>query len=84
MALYEVYTIFQLKLTPVSGLLSQGGVINAIATETWHLFNVDLTQVCMLLLIISHFSLRNTGVTDTGAISLARALKHNKSLEELK
>ena len=54
-----------------------------IATETWNLFNVHLTQVC-LCLILSHCSLRGNGLTDTGAIALARALEHNKSLEELK
>ena len=35
-------------------------------------------------LIISHCSLRNNDLTATGAITLARALQHNKSLEELK
>ena len=33
---------------------------------------------------VSHCSLTHTGVTDTGAIALAKALLQNKSLEELK
>ena len=37
-----------------------------------------------LCLIIPHFSLRHNGLTAIGAIALARALQHNKSLKELK
>ena len=48
--------------------------------KTLNLFNVDLTQVC---LIASHFSLRTNDLTDSGAITLARALQENKSLEKL-
>ena len=33
---------------------------------------------------IFHCSLRSNGLTNTGAITLAIALKHNESLEELK
>ena len=54
----------------------------AIATETWKI-NVDLLQVC-LCLIIPHCSLYRNVLTDNGVIDLARALQHNKSLEELK
>ena len=35
-------------------------------------------------LIIIHCSLRDNDLTDTGAITLARTLQDNKSLEELK
>jgi len=35
-------------------------------------------------MIIFHFSLRGNNLTSTGAIALARALQHNKSLIELK
>ena len=41
------------------------------------------SQVCSCLIII-HCSLRTNDLTDTGAITLARALLHNKSLEKLK
>ena len=61
----------------------EGGVVIAMATKTWNLYIVDLTQVCSCLIIL-HYSLRNNGLTDIGAIVLARALEHNKSLEELK
>ena len=37
--------------------------------------------VCM---VVYHYSLRGNELTDTGARVLARALEHNKSLEELK
>jgi len=33
---------------------------------------------------IFHYSLRECGITSTGAIALAEALKENNSLEELK
>ena len=33
---------------------------------------------------VSHYSLKDNQLTDTGAIALATALQHNKSLEELK
>ena len=55
----------------------------AMATKTWNLYIVDLTQVCSCLDIL-HCSLRANDLTDTGAITLARSLQHNKSLEELK
>ena len=41
------------------------------------------SQVCSCLIII-HCSLRDNDLTDTGAITLIRALEDNKSLEELK
>ena len=62
-------------------LLWWWGVTIAMATETWNL----LWCVCVwLCLIVSLYSLRSNRLTDTGAIALARALQHNKSLEELK
>ena len=42
-----------------------------------------LCCVCVCM-IVFHYSLRNNQLTDTGAIALAIALQHNKSLEELK
>ena len=41
------------------------------------------SQVCSCRIII-HCSLRDNDLTSTGAITLARALQNNKSLEELK
>ena len=41
------------------------------------------SQVCSCLIII-HCSLRDNDLAATGAITLARALQDNKSLEELK
>ena len=64
--------LFQLKLIPVS----LAPVVVNIA--------MDLTQLCSCLISDMHCSLRGNGLTDTGAIALARALHHNKSLEELK
>ena len=40
------------------------------------------SQVCSCLIII-HCSLKTNDLTDTGAVTLARALQDNKSLEEL-
>ena len=43
--------------------------------------------ICVVLsfyLIVSHYSLKDNQLTDTGAIVLATALQRNKSLEELK
>ena len=54
------------------------------SNRTWDLFIADLTQVCCSCLIIFHCSFRDNDLTATGAISLARVLQHNKSLEELK
>ena len=34
--------------------------------------------------VLPHCSLNHSGLTSTGAIALARALRQNKSLEELK
>ena len=45
--------------------------------------NLKFVVVC-LCLVIFHYSLRSNQLTDTGAIALATALQHNKSLEELK
>ena len=43
-------------------------------------FVVIPLNFCLIIL----FSLGQNGMTHTGAIALARALQHNKSLEELK
>ena len=43
------------------------------------------SQVCELVTsYVSHYSLTHNGLTATGAIALAKILKHNKSLVELK
>ena len=47
-------------------------------TETWNY----LTQVCSCL-DVHYCSLGYNDLNDTGAIALARALQHNKSLKEL-
>ena len=39
---------------------------------------------CVCVWFVSHYSLRDNVLTDTGARVLATALQHNKSLEELK
>ena len=54
-------------------------VIIAMATETLNVF-----VVLSFYLLVSHYSLKDNQLTDTGAIVLATALQHNKSLEELK
>ena len=77
--------LFQFKPIPVS--LAPLVVNIAMATETWYLFNVDLTQLSVFMsdhTPCTHCSLRDNGLTDIGAIVLGRALEHNKSLEELK
>ena len=38
----------------------------------------------MVNFLVSHYSLRDNGLTGTGAIVLAKALQQNKSLEEFK
>ena len=48
-----------------------------------NMVNVNVPQMCSFL-SITHCSLRDSKLTDTGAIALARALQHNQSLEELK
>ena len=50
-----------------------------MATETLNVF-----VVLSFYLIVSHYSLKDNQLTDTGAIVLATALQRNKSLEELK
>ena len=75
--LYQLYVLV-LILSPIyhHHWLLLWWIIIAIATETW---NVGLTQS-----MLPHCSLKHSGLTSTGAIALARALQHNKSLEELK
>ena len=52
-------------------------------TSLASLVMIIYSQVCSCLIII-HYSLRINDLTDTGAITLARALQVNKSLEKLK
>ena len=40
-------------------------------------------QIYTLILILLHCSLRDNGLTSTGAIALAKALQQKRSLEEL-
>ena len=63
-------------------VLGPYGVTIAIATEAYvvFFFNGDSFQVNFCL----NYSLRDNGLTDTGAIALAEALLRNKSLEVLK
>ena len=50
-----------------------------------HVIQPCYSQVCeMVTSYVSHYSLKHNDLTDTGAIALAKALKHNKSLVELK
>ena len=66
----------QLKPIPVS--------MTALVMRSYHCHgNRNVVVVC-LCLIVSNYSLDNNQLTSTGAIVLARALQHNKSLEELK
>ena len=44
----------------------------------------NFVLIPLIFCLIVLFSLAQNGVTSTGAIALARALQHNKSLEELK
>ena len=62
------------SLVHVGGLLLswQQKVVRCVCTSS--VFVSDYT----------HYSIRDSGLTDTGAIALARALQHNRSLEELK
>ena len=46
--------------------------------------DIDLVTAVCSCLIIPHCSLRDNDLTATGAITLARALQHNKSLKVLK
>ena len=48
-----------------------------------NMVNVDAPQVFSCL-IMPHCSLTHNNLTDTGVIALARSLRNNKSLEELK
>ena len=62
-------------------VLGPYGVTIAIAAETYvFFFKADPFQVHFCL----NYSLRDSGLTDTGAIALAEALLRNKSLEVLK
>ena len=45
--------------------------------------NRSIMLIMYLCLIISNCSLRHNPITGTGVIALAKALQHNKSLEEL-
>ena len=44
----------------------------------------NLVVITLIFCLIILVSLGQNGVTSTGAITLARALQHNMSLEELK
>ena len=53
--------------------------------DCMHVIQPYYSQVCeMVTSYVSHYSLTHNDLTATGAIALAEALKHNKSLEELK
>ena len=58
--------------------------VTALVMRSYHCHgNRNIKFVCCGV-FVSHYSLRLNQLTDTGAIALARALQHNKSLEELK
>ena len=66
----------QLKPIPVS--------VTALMMRSYHCHgNRNIVVVC-LRLVVFHYSLRDNQLTDSGAVALATALQHNKSLEELK
>ena len=53
--------------------------------DCMHVIQPYYCQVCEIITsYVSHSSLTHNGLSATGAIALAKALKHNKSLEELK
>ena len=53
--------------------------------DCMHVIQPYYSQVCkMVTSYVSHSSLTHNGLTATGAITLAKALKHSKSMEELK
>ena len=57
--------------------------VTALVMRSYHCHgNRKMEFVCCGVLV-SHYSLGHNQLTDTGAIALARALQHNKSLEEL-
>ena len=58
--------------------------VTALVMNSYHCHgNRKIIFVCCGM-FVSYYSLRLNQLTDTGAIALARALQHNKSLEELK
>ena len=66
----------QMKPIPVS--------VTALVMKNYHCHgNRNLKFVCCGV-FVSHYSLGYNRLTGTGAIVLATALQHNKSLEELK
>ena len=48
------------------------------------IITIALNFFVLSIVILSHCSLRDNQLTDTEATALARGLKHNKSLKELK
>ena len=53
--------------------------------HTVHIHTPSSYVLCMHVWgIIPHCSLRDSSLTDTGAIALAKALEQNESLKELK
>ena len=63
---------------PLQPVLGCSGVTIAIAVEKKKEFLCRSISICL------NYSLRDSGLTDTGAIALAEALLQNKSLEILK
>ena len=64
---------YQLKLIPV--------LVTTLVMRSYHCHGDRKLE---FVLFVSDYSLGGNQLTDTGAIALATALQHNKSLEELK
>jgi len=75
-----------LKLTPVSCniLYTDDDSYWNICWLDIHYLTGETKVVAAGICLVSQFSLRGSGLATTGAIALARALQHNKSLEMLK
>ena len=58
--------------------------VTAHVMRSYHCHGNQKMKFVCCGVFLSHYSLINNRLTDTGAIVLARVLQHNKSLEELK
>ena len=58
--------------------------MTALVMRSYHCHGNRKVEFVCCGVFVSHYSLKNNQLTDTGAIALAGALQQNKSLEELK
>ena len=58
--------------------------VTALVMRSYHCHGNRKIEFVCCGVSVSHYSLKDNQLTDTGAIALATALQHNKSLEELK